>query len=256
MSRASWLATATMLTVAVANRSAAQSIAGRVDAVRDGTVGMTFPTRPGVCGDGRGSIWTTHGDGVWVSGSYTHNCVAGPVRVTMSRSRGETVTIRKCVACFDRELAKPDVDLGDVSPSEAAKYLLGAARSTSRKNADEAISAAVFADAGNITPDLARLVRDEDTMTETRKQALFWLGQSDDEATGDLIKVYETLRPQELRNHFTFVLSQRRDDQSVDKLIDIARSDSDVKVRKQALFWLGQSKDPKAIKFFRDVLTR
>jgi hypothetical protein len=27
-------------------------------------------------------------------------------------------------------------------------------------------------------------------------------------------------------------------------------------VRKQAMFWLGQTKDPRAVKFFEEILTR
>ena len=34
----------------------AQSIADRVNAVRDGVVRMSFSSRPGVCGDGMGSV--------------------------------------------------------------------------------------------------------------------------------------------------------------------------------------------------------
>ena len=51
------------------------------------------------------------------------------------------------------------------------------------------------------------------------------------------------------------MLSQRDDDRSMRKLMDIARSDPDAAVRKQAMFWLGQSKDPAAVKFFKEILT-
>ena len=39
-------------------------------------------------------------------------------------------------------------------------------------------------------------------------------------------------------------------------LIDIARSNRNPAVRKQAMFWLGQSNDPRAVKFFEDVLLK
>ncbi len=52
------------------------------------------------------------------------------------------------------------------------------------------------------------------------------------------------------------MLSQRRDDPSLDKLIDIARRDPDTQVRKKAMFWLGQSRDPRAVQFFKDILRR
>ena len=71
-----------------------------------------------------------------------------------------------------------------------------------------------------------------------------------------LIAVYDALKPYSLREHFTFVLSQRRDDEAVSKLMDIARNDRDVKVRKQAMFWLGQSGDSRALAYFQEVLAR
>jgi hypothetical protein len=115
------------------------------------------------------------------------------------------------------------------------------------------MSGAVFANAADLSPELSRLVRDRDAGIETRKQALFWFGQGN-APTKDLVRLYDSLDARSLREHFTFVVSQRRDDEAVDKLIDIARTDRDSQIRKQAMFWLGQTKHPRAIKFFHDVL--
>ena len=40
------------------------------------------------------------------------------------------------------------------------------------------------------------------------------------------------------------------------KLIEVARSNRNPEVRKQAMFWLGQSKDARAMKFFEDILLK
>ena len=40
----------------------------------------------------------------------------------------------------------------------------------------------------------------------------------------------------------------------VAKLIQVARTNRNPAVRKQAMFWLGQSKDPRATDFFAEVL--
>ncbi len=37
-------------------------------------------------------------------------------------------------------------------------------------------------------------------------------------------------------------------------LIQVARTHSNPAVKKQAMFWLGQSKDPRAVDFFAEVL--
>jgi hypothetical protein len=45
-------------------------------------------------------------------------------------------------------------------------------------------------------------------------------------------------------------------DDGVTKLIEVARSNRNREVRKQAMFWLGQSRDPRAAAFIEEVLTK
>jgi HEAT repeat protein len=102
---------------------------------------------------------------------------------------------------------------------------------------------------------LASVVTDARQSEHTRQQAMFWLGQGHGPTT-DLVRLYDKLDDPSLRNHYTFVLSQRHDGEALDKLIDVAQHDRDKSVRRQALFWLGQSKDPRALAFIRDLVTR
>ena len=53
-----------------------------------------------------------------------------------------------------------------------------------------------------------------------------------------------------------FALSQLPTDDGVPRLIDVARTNRNPAVRKQAIFWLGQSRDPRALAFFEEVLAR
>jgi hypothetical protein len=245
-----WLAGTTIVTTAIG----AQSLADRVNAVRDGRVLMSFPARPGVCGDGSGSVWTSGRNGDVHTGRRNWTCENGPVRVAIGRADNQTVSVRTHVG--GRWLpGATETNLGEVSPAEAARYLVSLARTIGGSNAGHAISAAAFADGVDVSPELASVVRDNNASLEARKQALFWLGQGD-APTSDLVALYQTLGPSTLREHYTFVLSQRQDDAALDKLIDIATHDPDHDIRKRAMFWLGQSHDPKAIKFFADILTR
>jgi len=247
-------ALATSALALATSRLGAQSLASRVDAVRDGRVLMTFDARPGVCGDGQGSTWIQSSRNVYSSGNRHYSCIAGPVRVAIGRADKQTVSVRKWVG-GQWNAGGSDVDIGVVSPSEAARYLLALAHTVGGSNAGDAVSAAAFADVADLSPELASLVRDDAASIEARKQALFWLGQSD-VPTADLVRLRDSLKPFSLREHYTFVLSQRHDDAALDGLIDIARRDPDTEIRKRAMFWLGQSKEPKAIKFFQDILTR
>jgi hypothetical protein len=49
-------------------------------------------------------------------------------------------------------------------------------------------------------------------------------------------------------------LSQLPKDEGVPLLINVARTHSNPAVKKQAMFWLGQSKDPRALTFFEEIL--
>jgi HEAT repeat protein len=58
------------------------------------------------------------------------------------------------------------------------------------------------------------------------------------------------------RSQAVFALSQRPQAEGIPALIQVARTHRDVQIRKQALFWLGQSKDPRALALFEEILTR
>jgi HEAT repeat protein len=91
---------------------------------------------------------------------------------------------------------------------------------------------------------------------DLRKQALFWRGQRDAAPLSDLLALYTRLDSRELREHYVFVLSQRRESAAVDRLIDLAKSDSDREIRAKATFWLGQSRDPRATKFLEERISK
>jgi HEAT repeat protein len=59
-----------------------------------------------------------------------------------------------------------------------------------------------------------------------------------------------------MKKKAVFALSQLPKDEGVPKLMEVARTNRNPEVRKQAMFWLGESKDPRAVKFFEDILLR
>jgi HEAT repeat protein len=59
----------------------------------------------------------------------------------------------------------------------------------------------------------------------------------------------------DVREQAVFALSQRPHDEGVPALIQIATSHHDPEIRRKALFWLGQSGDPRAIDVFERILT-
>jgi len=89
---------------------------------------------------------------------------------------------------------------------------------------------------------------------EVRKQALFWASQGG-AALPEIVGLYDRMREPDLREHLIFVMSQRmREPAAMDKIIEIARRDPDRRMRQKALFWLGQSRDPRAAQVLREVI--
>lgn len=88
-----------------------------------------------------------------------------------------------------------------------------------------------------------------------RKKALFYAGQAG-ASMSELSKMYDQLPSGELREQMIFVFSQSSDPVALDKLISIAKTDKDAASRKKALFWLGQSHDPRAMKALTEVIDR
>jgi HEAT repeat protein len=96
---------------------------------------------------------------------------------------------------------------------------------------------------------LMQVAADTKHSVETRKQAIFSAGQAG-VSTADLVALYPRVTEREIKEQLIWVLSQKRDEAAVTRLMDIARRDPDRELRKKAIFWLGQSNDPRA----RDLL--
>ena len=99
---------------------------------------------------------------------------------------------------------------------------------------------------------LTSVVADPKEAMDMRKDALFHLATRKG-TTEDLIAVYDRLAPP-MRKEMLFHISNRHDAASLDKLISIAKSDPTPEIRKDALFYVGQSKDPKALKALEDIV--
>ncbi len=91
---------------------------------------------------------------------------------------------------------------------------------------------------------------------EMRKKALFWAGQTSGVSLTDMADLYDRVKEREMKEQIIFSLSQRRGDAAVDKLMSIAKNDSDRELRKKAVFWLSQSRDPRVVKFLEELINR
>jgi len=91
---------------------------------------------------------------------------------------------------------------------------------------------------------------------EIRKKALFWAGQGHSVDVADLVRLYDSMKDREMREQLIWLYSQRREDAALDKLFDIGKNDPDRELRKKAIFWIGQSRSPRAAQFLQDLINQ
>jgi hypothetical protein len=246
----------------------AQSLASRIAHAPDGVVHLSYAARDGICGNGAGTISFDCADGtcghrrITTSSDWDDDapcpCEAGPVRLVLELTGGHVTRLRAYVGGHWRPATTGVTDLGTVPAAEAAHFLVDLARSGGSRAAEDAIFPATLADSVIVWPDLIKLARDAQVPGHVRNQAVFWLSQAaGDAAVKDLTDlVGDDTVDRDVREHAVFALSQEPRDVGVPALIQIARGNKDGEVRRKALFWLGQTNDPRALALFEEILTK
>ena len=244
-----------------------QPLERRVAAAPDGSVRFSFAAKPGVYGNGRNMIsWdcdkgNCHNrqiDGNWDDhDDWNMPCDSGPVRVALTKSSGRITDLRVYVG-GEWRAGTSATDLGTVSTKDAATYLLALALKDESRASEKAIFPAVLADSVTIWPDLLKVAKADNVSRKVRRSAVFWLGQAaGDAATRGLTDLVDDGNADhEVRETAVFALSQRPKDEGVPALIRIAKQNKDPDLRRKAIFWLGQSDDPRALSLFEELLTR
>lgn len=236
---------------------AGQTLAGRIAAAPDGHVRFQYDARPGVCGNGR---WISTDGDIRIrsggSGDCDCACEEGPVRVEMRVRGGVVHGLDADVGGSWQSRSGAVTDLGNVSPAEAADYLLTLAETSETEAAEDAIFPATLARGVEAWPRLLRIARNDEAHRKARRQAVFWLGQeASDRATEGLESIIRDEVELEVRESAVFALSQRPEDAAVDALIRIARDHEEPELRRKAIFWLGQrGEDPRVLSLFEELL--
>jgi HEAT repeat protein len=255
-----------------------QSLEQRIGKAPDGIVHVQFAGRPGTCGDGRDVIGfrkALFGESFQSIGNWSApNCRPGPVRVALIVANGRVTSMKTYVGGDWARTNDRVTDLGVVPSSEAASYFFALVPQIEgngrRRDQDRLLLPAVLADDPAAVPRLISLARDESRAQETRRQAIQWIGLLGDakvvpmlvtfanggEAapTGDDIDENDMAPGKKgLATAAMAALSTLEDGAGVPALIDLARSGASG-TRTSAVFWLGQSGDPRAFAALHGVI--
>ena len=265
-----------VVSIATAPRLAgAQALAQRISRAPDGVVHIQFASRNGTCGNGRDLIGyrkalfaaSFQSMGSW----HSEDCRPGAIMVTLTVSGGKPVRARTTVGGAWASTSERVTDLGSVNPTEAADYFFSLVPVLEKGGEkSRVLLPAVLADAGDATPQLTAIARDDTRAQETRRQAIQWLGLLGDAKvvstlvafareggagpSGQDIDEGEAAPGKNgLGTAAMAALSFIENGVGVPALMDLARN-GPAWTRRAAVFWLGQTGDPRAIATLHGVI--
>ena len=255
--------------------AAQNTIAQRVARAPDGVIHLQFTGRPGVCGDGRDLIG--YGKALFASNFQSFGtwsaarCVPGPVRVSLSVGGGRVNQMQTFVGGSWARTNTHVTDLGTVSSAEAATYFFTLVpQLEGRVKKERFLLPAVLADDPGTVQRLITLARDGARASDTRRQAIQWIGllgdvsavptlvsfarQGGDAPRGDDIHDDDDAPGKKgLATAAIAALSFLENGAGIPALIELARNGGSA-VRHSAVFWLGQSGDPRAFTALHAVI--
>ena len=252
--------------IADAACAGAQSLASRVASAPDGVVHMQLEGRAGVCGDGRdlvgyrNAIFGAHFQsfGRWNS----DNCAPGPLRVSLTVADGQVTHLRTQVGGQWAATQSRVTDLGVVPALDASAYFFSLVPQLERSRGNDRmlIPAVLAADVPVLQPLLA-LARDSRRTDGARKQAVQWLGILGDASVVPSLAQFARGEVDEdgddrngsIASGAMVALSMLEGGVGVPALIELAQSGSEGR-RRNAVFWLGQTEDPRARRMLHGVI--
>ncbi|MFL5639221.1 MAG: HEAT repeat domain-containing protein [Gemmatimonadaceae bacterium] len=246
----------------VSASSTAQTLANRITSAADRSVQFSYKARPGVCGDGRTYISTGPGNfyGSFSSDASTQ-CESGPVRVVLDLADRNVVALRTYVGTGPAATDGGVTNLGTVSPTEAADYLLAVAARADGRVGRDAIFAALLGDSIDVSARLLDIGRDQARPLETRRAALSGLSRSDsrqlDRIGSSLVQIATNEGDvQGVRTQALSVLSRLDHGAGIQPLIQLANSNTSSWIGRESMRVLSSSGDPRARQFLRATAQR
>ena len=249
----------------------------RISKAPDGVVHVQFAGRPGTCGDGRDVIGfrkALFAESFQSIGNWSApNCRPGPVRAALTVADGKVTAVKTYVGGDWARTNDRVTDLGVVTSSDAASYffaLIPQIEGSGRRDKSRLLLPAVLADDPAAVPRLISMARDESRAQDTRRQAIQWIGLLGDAKvvpvlvtyasgggaapTGDDIDEDDAAPGKKgLATAAMAALSTLENGAGVPALIDLARTGASG-TRASAVFWLGQSGDPRAFAALHGVI--
>ena len=143
--------------------------------------------------------------------------------------------------------------LTNVNADDSVAWLSSLVTADNKRHTDEALTAIAMHQTAKATAALEGFASSANPLW-LREKAAFWLGAGrGHDGLLALQKLANDPDP-EFRKKLSFDLFVSHDPAAVDDLIRMAKSDKDVGVREQAIFWVGQKAGAKAVAMLKDTV--
>ena len=103
---------------------------------------------------------------------------------------------------------------------------------------------------------LLTIARNQNEAPSLRAAALQRLGRMSSVSLDDIAKLYDVADSRSLREQILYALYQRKEPEAVDKMIEIARRDTDPQIRRTAISLLARRDDPRARKWLQELIDK
>jgi len=103
---------------------------------------------------------------------------------------------------------------------------------------------------------LLSVARNENENTSLRATALQRLGRMSMVSLTDIAKLYDVADARSLREQILYALYQRKEPEAVDKMMEIARKDTDPQIRRTAISLLARRNDPRSAKLLQELIDK
>ena len=144
--------------------------------------------------------------------------------------------------------------LTNVSPESSIDYLLAQIRNADREG--ELLAALSLHDHPRVVPALIQLAR-HDPDNEVRRHAIFWLGQkAGAKVAGELRRAVDEDPDDDVKQHAVFAISQLPQRRPCRCSSSWSKTHKNRRVRENAMFWLAQTDDPRALDLIEGILLK
>lgn len=143
--------------------------------------------------------------------------------------------------------------LADVKADESVSWLSSLVTADNKHRTDEVLAAIAMHEAAKATAALERFASPENPLW-LRDKSGFWLGAARGHDGLMALRKLMSDPDGEFRKKLVFDLSVNHEPSAIDDMIRMAKSDNDIRVREEAIFWVGQKASAKSLALLKDTV--